>query len=149
MVTTFTSRELVRDELVSLFTANNSWQAVYGYIPAVNVFEGMTPILVIRSRGSLQNFANLETNPASYQFGIVSYVRAYSAGEISSAQAEDKLDDLDKVVRQVIRDNAGSMTTAINLRFDGASEVRDIDIGSVPYMAEARILIADLPRGAI
>lgn len=149
MVTTFTSRKLVRDELVALFTANNSWQAVYGYVPAIKVFAGMTPLLIIRSRGTVQDFAALETNPAEYRFGIASFCRAYSAGEITPAQAEDTLDTLDTVVRQVIRNSAGSMTTADNLRFDGESEVRDVTIEGLPYMVETRFVIAKLARGAI
>ena len=149
MVTTFTSRELVRDELVSLFTANNSWQAVYGYVPAIKVFAGMTPILIIRSRGTLQNFSNQDTNPTEYRFGIASFLRAFSTGEITSAQAEDTLDTLDTAIRQVIRNSAGSMTYADNLRFAAESEVRDVSIEGLPYMVEAYTVIAKLARGAI
>lgn len=149
MPTTFTSRELVRDELTTLFTANGSWQAVYGYVPAVKVFAGMTPLLIIRSRGSIQNFASEETNPTEYSFGIASFLRAYSVGEITSAQAEDTLDTLDAAIRQIIRNNAGSMTYANSLRFDGGSEVKDVAIEGLPYMVETYIVVAKLARGAM
>lgn len=151
MVTTFTSRELVRDELVTLFVANGSWQEVYGYAPSVDELSGKTPILVIRSRGTIQNFANLETNPVTYRFVISSAVLAYSASDSwNSANAEDKLDELDKVVRQVIRNNAGSLTYGVNMRFETAvSEVSDPIREGLPYILESRFVLVDLPRGAI
>ena len=104
MTTTFTSRELVRDELAALFVANGSWQEVYQYHPSVNEIENKTPFLVIRSAGTQQEMANLWTNKTTYRFAIISYVLAYSASDNwTSANAEDKLDELDKAIRQVIR----------------------------------------------
>jgi len=152
MVTTFTSRELVRDELAALFVANGSWQAVYNYFPSAKVISQLSPVLIIRSRGTAQAFSNLETNPASYQILITSWVVAGSETDssITSAIAEDELDTLDKTIRQVIRNNAGSMTTANNLRFtEGFSEVSDILLVNVPYIIESYTVIADLARGAI
>ena len=150
MVTSFTSRELVRDELVALFTSNNSWQEVYGYFPSVNEVANKTPFLVITSSGTIQSFGGMETNKVSYRFTLSSWVLAYSASDNwTSANAEDKLDDLDKVLRQVIRNNMGSLTYANLLRFDGGSEVRRVEFENMPYLLEARTLIADVIRGAI
>jgi len=152
MTTTFQSREAVRDELVTLFTNNGSWQEVYGYAPDLNEIIGKTPVLMVRSRGTAQDMAGDETNPASYQFAITTWVLAYSEdGNWTSANAEDKIDELDKVVRQVIRNNAGGGSNADQYRFDPAqSEVRDVILqGGVPYMVESRLIYADLPRGAV
>ena len=152
MTTTFQSREAVRDELVTLFTNNGSWQEVYGYAPDLNEVIGKTPILIIRSEGTSQRMEGDETNPASYQFAITTWVLAYSEdGNWTSANAEDKIDELDKVVRQVIRNNAGGGSNADQYRFDPAqSEVGDVILhGGVPYMVESRLIYADLPRGAV
>lgn len=152
MTTQFTSRELVRDELVSKFVANGAWQAVYGYFPATKTFVGRSPILIIRSRGTSQDMAGEFTNPSSYRFLISSWVIAGSPTDtsITSAIAEDELDNLDKIVRQVIRDNAGGMTTANLLRFEaGQSQVDDIIIEGNPYIVETRAIYADLVKGAI
>lgn len=151
MTTTFQSRELVRDELGALFTSNASWQKVYQYAPSLNEIKGKTPILIIRSRGTRQDMAGVETNPTSYQFLLSSWVLAYSEdGGWTSANAEDKIDELDKTIRQIIRDNAAGGTNANLYRFDpGYSEVIDTIIEGVPYIIETRIIHAELPRGAV
>ncbi len=150
MPTTFTSRELVRDELVSKFVANGSWQEVYGYHPSLDEIENKTPFLVIRSAGTQQDMANEWTNKAIYRFAIISYVIAYRASDNwTSALAEDKIDDLDKVVRQVIRNNAGSMTTCDDLLLDnGMSQPQDVLLEAIPYIRESRFVTAYLQAGS-
>jgi hypothetical protein len=149
-MTTFQSRELVRDELVALFVSDGSWQDVYGYYPAVSEIKGRSPVLIVRSAGTQQSMAGLHTNPASYSFLLTTWVLAYSEdGNWTSADAEDKLDDLDRVLRQVIRDNAMGGTYATQYRFDGGFSNRDdLILEGVPYIVETRTIFADLPRGA-
>ena len=150
MPTTFTSRELVRDALAALFVANGSWQEVYQYHPSVNEIENKTPFLVIRSAGTQQDMANEWTNKVTYRFAIISYVLAYSASDNwTSALAEDKVDELDKVIRQVIRNNAGSMATCDDLLLDnGLSQPQDVILEGVPYIRESRFVSAYLQAGA-
>lgn len=150
-MTTFQSRELVRDELQTLFNANGSWQAVYNYTPGYSVIAGLSPVLTIVSAGTSQQFANLHTNPTSYRFEIVNYVVSSSESDatVTTTAAEDKLDALDKTIRQVVRDNT-NLTNANNLRFDeNYSTVERGAIGNKPYIRETYILYADLSRGAI
>lgn len=149
-MTNFQSRELVRDELVTLFAATGKWAEVYGYFPAVTEVAGKSPVLIIRSRGTQQRMAGRVTNPASYRFLLSSFVLAYTDnGTWSSADAEDKLDELDTEIRQVIRDNA-NLTNADVLRFDeGGSQVIDTIIEGQPYIVETRTIIAELVRGAV
>jgi hypothetical protein len=150
MPTTFTSRELVRDELVSKFVANGSWQEVYGYHPSVNELENKTPFLVIRSAGTRTEMAGEFTNPTTYRFAVISYVLAYSASDSwDSADAEDKLDELDRAVRQIIRDNAGGMTTCNLLSLEGGmSQAQDVIIEGIPYIRESRFVTAHLVKGS-
>ena len=152
-MTTFQTRELIRDDLVTLFTANGSWQSVYGYFPGTNEMKGKTPVLVIRSRGTSQDMAGAVTNPTAYRFVLSSFVLAYSensADNWTSDDAEDKLDELDKVLRQVIRDNAGGGSYADRFEFEpGYSQVDDIIIEGLPYIVESRGIIARLVRGAV
>lgn len=150
MPTTFTSRELVRDEITTKFTNNGAWQEVYGYHPSVNELENKTPFLVIRSAGTSLEMRNEWTNKTVYRFAIISYVLAYSASDNwTSANAEDKLDELDKVVRQVIRDNTASMATCDRLELDnGLSQPQDVIIEGVPYIRESRFVSAHLEAGS-
>lgn len=150
-MTTFQSRELVRDELAALFVANGSWQAAYGYFPSVDAIKGKTPILIIRSRGTSQDMAGLNTNPATYRFLLSSWVLAYSAVDSwTSSNAEDLLDTLDMKLRQVIRDNAGSLTNGDLIRFEqGTSQVDDVMIENLPYIVETRAILVDLIKGSV
>jgi len=150
MTTTFQSRELVRDELVALFVANGSWQDVYAYFPSVNAFSGLSPILIVRGAGSSVAMEGLNTNPVEYRLSISSWVIAYVASEQTSAQSEDLVDTLDTTVRQVIRNNAGRLTNADSLRFEGGfSSKQDVVIEGLPYMAETRFVIARLNAGSV
>lgn len=150
-MTTFQSREVVRDELVTLFAASSIWASVFGYAPSAETRAGLTPFLVIRSRGTAQRFAGQNNNPASYRFSFQSWVYAeYDADDsYTSAIAEDMLDTCDRELRQVVRTNA-ALTNADNLRFEtGFSEVRDLTTIGIPYMVETRFVLADLASGAV
>jgi hypothetical protein len=151
MTTTFQDPELVRDELVALFIADGSWQQVYGYMPAGSELVGLSRFLVIRRRGTLQQSSGQWTNPVDYRFAITSFVLAYSdIDSWTSAQAEDKLDELDQKIRQIIRTNMGDFTNCDIIAIeDSFSEVRDITIENKPYIAEARFVIAKLVNGAV
>lgn len=151
MTTTFKTRELVRDELVALFVANGSWQDVYGYKAANTEISGRSPVLTLVATGTRQRFENLDTNPASYRFEIINYVMSSSDSDasVTTSVAEDELDNLDKVIRQIIRNNAGSLTNASNLYFDdNYSNVERGAIGNTPYIRETYVIFADLPGGA-
>ena len=148
---TFQSREAVRDELATLFTTNGSWQGVYGYFPSAKDTIGQTPLLFIISKGTKQRISkNLWDNFTSYQFEFQNYILAdKDSDNWDSADAEDKLDELDKVLRQLIFNNMGSMTTANSLEFDdGFSKREDVNVGGSPYIRETRIIIANLNAGA-
>lgn len=156
-MTTFTTRELVRDALVSLFTANatgaGQFQAIYGYFPSVNEILQASPLLIIRARGTAQEFKVQETNPTSYRILFTTMVLAYDGNASpvwTSALAEDKLDDLDRLVRQVVRDNASNANWSVITPEDGFSTVDDVIIGKgSPYLIESRAFIVRLPKGTV
>lgn len=150
MTTTFQSREAVRDELAALFTANGSWQAVYNYMPGYSVIAGLSPALTILSAGTRQQFAGVWNNPVSYRFEITCYVVSGSESDatVTSAVAQDEQDTLDKVIRQVIRDNV-QLTNGDNMRFgDDYSNVERGSIGNQPYIRETYTVYVDLPKGS-
>ena len=149
-MTTFPSRETARDALAALFVSNGSWQAVYNYGAAGKIIaEGNSPVLIIRSRGTQQSMAGLSTNPRSYRLSLQSWVLATSeiaADNWSSDDAEDKVDTLDQVLCQIIRDNVSNAAWD-NLRFASEySEVVDLN-PTVPYIVETRFIYVDLPKG--
>lgn len=152
MTTTFQSRELVRDELVALFVANGSWEEVFGYFPGLDEIHGKTPVLIIRSRGTLQSMEGVFNNPSQYRFFISNWVLADSPSDsgVTSSASEDKVDELDKTVRQIIRDNTGATSNADLYQFEQSfSQVDDVIIGGLPYIVETRAIIAVLNKGSI
>lgn len=148
-MTTFQSREAVRDELVSLYVADGTFQEVYGYFPGVDEISGKTPLLVIRSRGTSLDMAGALTNRTEYRFSLTTFVLA-DENYVTSAAAEDALDTVDLAIRQVIRDNAGGGSAADMYRFEGGfSTVDDLVIGGQAYIVETRIVIATLVNGRV
>lgn len=151
-MTTFASREAVRDELVTLFSAISGYKAVYGYFPGATVFSEKSPILIVRARGTRQQMKMLETNPRSYRIALTTAVLAYDANQsYDTSEAEDALDDLDRALCQKIRDSVtAGYTNMSTLEFaDEYSDVQDVIIAGLPFILETRFVLAHLPGGAI
>lgn len=148
MTTTFTSRQTIRERLATLITSTGEFAAVYDYVPAVKTISGMTPFCIVLSTGSNQQMSGINTNPVDFSFSVSVYVKRYEDANYTSQDARDKLDDLDRVIRQVVRDNAAGATVADMLLFDGSfSTVQHTEIDSTPYLVEPRTIIARLFDG--
>lgn len=95
------SRQTVREELVTLFTAEGSFNQVLGYLPVVN--RGMDKVLAIyaASASHEQESADLEMN--LYGFDLLVIVER-SNGEA----AEDTFDALHEAIRSTVRANQGN-----------------------------------------
>jgi len=142
MVTTLVTRETIRDGLVTLATATGKWQAVYGYVPKDNAVRGQSPFLVILSLGTLQSMESEGKNPAEYSLSVMSHVLMNDKGSWTEANAEDKLDELDKVLRQLIRDNASGSSYCDAFTFLASPSQTDfVMIGGEQYRTEARVII--------
>lgn len=152
MPTTFQNRELVRDEIAALFTSDGSWQTVYNYSADVSDFVGQTPVLFVVSAGSEVEMAGEFNNPTRYRFLISSHVLRKSDGDNwTPANAEDKLDELDLKVRQIIRNNAGSLSNGDLMQLEsGMSQVIRVDVKEgITYLTETRAVIVSLVNGAV
>jgi hypothetical protein len=149
-LTTFVTRQTARDALAALFVADGSWQAVYGYMPNDEELDGQSPVLTVRSGGTAQEMASLHVNPTSYRYLLRTMVLANDADSSwSESNAEDKLDELDQKLRQVIRDNVGGVAGSNFLRFDpGASTTGYSIIDGELYRWEERTIWADFSVGA-
>jgi hypothetical protein len=147
--TTFTSREVARDGLVALFTADGTWQAVYGYVPKATTIDGQWPFLVLTSAGTLQGMAGESYNPTEYTFSAVSFVLMDDNADWNEDDAEDKLDELDQKFRQIIRDNPTAGTFADALMFaDNQSRTDYAIVGGVAYRTEEWLITVHLYTGA-
>lgn len=148
-MTTFQDVDLVTTEVAALFTANGSWQAVYDYFPGVDAIKGYTPVLIVDDNGTSTRFESLHVNPVEYRLTVQSWVIAYIEGEWTVNQATAKRRELNKVIRQIIRDNAGGTTYTNTLQFEsGFSERSSIIFEGIPYFIERFNVIARLNSGS-
>ncbi len=135
-MSTTVDRETIRDAFALLLTNNiTDLQAVYGYV--VSDFDGMTPVATVLSSGSIRPPFTSE-GPITGIFLSANLWVIYASSDDSwtEADAEDKLDDLERQFGNVVSSNR--QTSDWNfLTYDGRSVVRVVPVGGVPYLHEA------------
>lgn len=147
-MTTFVTRETVRDSLVTLFTATAKWDIVYGHQP--KTFDKRASALTIRSGGTRWEMAGLNTNPTAYRLILKSYLLVDDdTGNWDASETEDRLDEIDRLVRQTIRDNVASVSGAdYLLPDDGASDTGYAIISGDLYRFEEWVVWAHYTAGS-
>lgn len=146
-MTTLGTRETVRDALVTLFTDNGAWQAGFGHEPTAGEADGQSPLFVITSFGTHGRNV-LNTAPTTYRFQFSSYVLVGDPEDPSSwgaAEAEDKLDELDREVREIVRDNTPDGSYGIEL--EGPSRPSYAMMGGEVYRVEDYVILAEWDIG--
>jgi hypothetical protein len=137
-MTTLLSRKTARDALVVLFEATGLWEDVFGYVPKDSAVKGRSPIMFITSFGTDQTMSGQQLNQATYTYTVWSMVLSSTPDETQTeSMAEDDLDNLDREVRQVVRDNSNQLGSNLVLGFsDGRSRTFFLPIGGEKYIVE-------------
>lgn len=121
MSATLVDRQPVREYVVvSLATAATAAQAVYDYEPDPVTVAGKSPFVSVSSEGTGQEMASESYNPADMFLRVGVWVRVDTEGGVTRAAAEDLLDELDRQVRQWVRDNAGPTYSGGSKLWDNA-----------------------------
>lgn len=145
MVTTLVSRKASREGLAALYTSEGDWALVFDHIPTEDEIGGQEPFLVIMSAGTEQEMGGESMNPATYTFVLTSMIKMDDTdvgGSSGAATSEDKLDELDQVFRQVVRDNPTAGAFADALEFPGGvSQTDTITLYDVLYRTEMWTLL--------
>lgn len=124
------NRKTVRDEFGALLTARlTEAQAVYTDQPTD--FGGLSPVVVIASRGSTRTQLTLRGQMPSFALTcyvfVLSVVRDGSGNPIVNAQADDELDTIEHAVAQTVTDcQAGASWMALD--YDGRSETEFVTL---------------------
>ncbi|KKN57469.1 hypothetical protein LCGC14_0561810 [marine sediment metagenome] len=126
------TRRIIREALVTIFTAEGSFNQVLGYAP-VSV-DGMDKVLSIFSDKTHHKQESLHLEHNFYSFSLDVLVKR-SGGET----AEDTLDDLHEVVRDVIGDNQGNAIWEY-LSLEDPSDAYFAEISGVAYRVEKHLL---------
>ena len=145
-MTTYVNRKTARAALKTLFVSNGNWQAVYEATP--NTFDRQTPVLVLRSGGTRQ-LMQYATDPATFRIEYRTYVLyedPNAPDDYGDEECEDKLDDLDKEMREVVRDNTPSGADAIELG-EGFTETGYEMVDGVVYRWEEGVILVQLAVG--
>lgn len=127
------TRQQVREQLASLFTAGGAFNNVYAYAPLS--LQGGTDALCIYSdsTGHEQQSASLELN--FYRFNLDVFVKRASAETV-----EDTLDTLHENVRSIVKANQGDANWDY-LSLEEESEALFAEVSGIPYRVERHSLL--------
>ena len=145
-MTTFVTRKTAREAVAALFRANGTWQTVYDHEP--RDLAGESPVLTIRSGGTLtSNMFN--ASPTAFLFVLTNYVLVTDGATWGPDDAEDKLDELDREIREIVRDNTPAGCDYIELDESASVTAYVEDEGGHIYRTETFTLRAELATGQI
>ena len=132
-----TSRETVRDKLVTLLTA----ALVGAGLPVKTVtgskvddLIGLSPLVSVLSQGSIRQPLTFQGNRAIFSLSVQVYV-LQSGTDWTTAEAEDVLDRIESLIAGVYETNRGIDEWQI-LEYSGDTQVMEISIEGTPYYLE-------------
>lgn len=148
MASDVVNRSVVRKHLASILdtglvaAGTGIVQAVYDY--KTDAFEGMTPVVVVASRGSdrdkLTEVSTVSTDILLY---IYSFVLYSDEADWGADDSEDRLDLVEKQISDIVYDNFHVEDVWISIDFDQQSQVEPIIVGSLEYQRETFFVKAD------
>lgn len=153
-MTTFISPQATREAIAALYTAYSGsgqpLERVFSNWPKVGEAKGLSPFLMVVDDFTEQDMAGLNTNPTQFGFVIAVFVLSGSPTDttINRADAADELGNINRLIRQVIRDNAGNANWD-SIRFEGRATVKNINFEDLPYMIQDFHVVTKLAHGAI
>jgi hypothetical protein len=135
------SRETVRDALAALLNTalvgvGLPAQAAYGY-PAAD-FQGQSPVVIVSSAGSERDQQTMATRRKSlFHLNIIAFVLyADPASSWTEANAEDTLDEVEKIVDETLAVNLANPPTWADIGYDGRTTTGNATIGGEQYRYE-------------
>lgn len=133
------TRKQVREQLVSLFTADGSFTGgVMGYAP-VDLL-GKTRVLLIYIDNTRFDMISKHMNNNFHVYNLDVYVKRES-----EVNTEDVLDDLREVVRSVVRTNVTDANWN-ELNLNDVSNAYFAEVSGVPYRVESHSLIVKVSQ---
>ncbi len=132
-----TSREEARDALVALFLtklvgAGLPVKTVVG--SKVTTLKGLCPLVAVLSAGTLRERATFMGTMPTVFLEVQVWMPQEQTGW-TNAEAEDAMDEIEKLIAEVYQDNVGTANWSI-LENDGRSLVEEYAVDSLPYYME-------------
>ena len=143
------NRSVVRIELASLIdtalvaAGAGIVQEVFDY--RTDRFLGKSPIVVVCSRGADRDkTTEVSTVQSDCLLYIFTFVLASDQDNWGLDDAEDRLDQIEKEITDVLVDNFYHENYWISIEFDQQSQVEPIVIGDLGYLRETFFVKADM-----
>lgn len=135
------NRETGRDALVSLLTTalvgtGKPAQAIYGYL--VGDFKSQSPVVVVASDGTEEDQRAVTSRKENEFFYTIHTFTIFAQKGNSSwteAHVEDRLDLLEKTIRETIADNRSTANWAF-IEIDGRTTVDNVLVAGEEYRHE-------------
>lgn len=146
-------RSVFRQALAALITLNANFKTVFDYMPDLDTLSEDTkwPIAIVTSSGTNQLMLSQHTNPSDFQMDVFILVRSNEreiAGSTwDESDAEDKIDELDQIIRQIVRNNVGTVAGVDSMKIDGTSQSETAILGSISYRTESYTVVGHNPAG--
>jgi len=129
-----TSRETIRDALVTLLDT-----ALSGTVKTVTGSKaadlaGLTPLVAVLSSGSNREALTFQGTVPTFYLEVQVWVLQATTGW-TNAQAEDKIDEIEALIAGVCEDNVNTANWT-RVTYTGRSIVRDQTVAGVQYYLE-------------
>ena len=142
-----TSREVARDELVTLLTA----ALVGGGLPVKTVtgskvtsLSGLSPLVSVLSAGTERTRLTYMGDIPIFSLEVQVWVLQETTGW-TNAQAEDAMDSIEALIAGVVESNRGGGVWEV-LEYQNPSVVHEMEVAGTPYYMERIPLLVKLAK---
>ena len=141
------NRETARDGLATLLeaqlvTTDAIVEVVYNY--RKGDLQGQSPVVVVTSGGSARERLDFTGTRSNIAYLTVYVFVAYAAEGWTEAQAEDRLDLIERTIADVVDANSGTTAYWVAMDYDGRSTRDDVEDGGIEYIREIISIAAQL-----
>lgn len=139
-----TSREAVRDALVTLLAAalTGTVKTVTG--SKVTTLSGLTPLVSVLSAGTERERMTFMGDRPTFYLDVQVWVLQETSGW-TNEQAEDAIDSIEALIAGVVESNRNTATWEV-LEYDSPSVVGEMEVAGTPYYMERILLLAKLVK---
>jgi len=144
------NRETARDGLAALLnaqlvTTDAIVEVTYNY--RKGDLQGQSPVVVVTSGGSARERLDFAGTRGNVAYLTVYVFVAYAATGWTEAQAEDRIDLIERTIADVVDANSGETAYWVAMDYDGRSSRDDVEDGGTEYIREMIPIAAQLAYG--
>jgi len=109
--------------------------------------RGQSPLVMVSSAGSERERLDFTGTRGNVAYLTVYVFVAYAATGWTEAQAEDRIDLIERTIADVVDANSGETSYWVAMDYDGRSSRDDVEDGGIEYIREMTPIAAQLSYG--